>query len=102
MEKIFEKSENIRMEYCCSIVRIGEVKPIEGSDFLGQTLVNGLTIVVRKDEIAEGDVCIYAMNETALNKDCLSANDIFSAPELNRNYGEYKRLVEDEKNEFAQ
>lgn len=93
MEKIFEKSENIRMEYCCSIVRIGEVKPIEGSDFLGQTLVNGLTIVVRKDEIAEGDVCIYAMNETALNKDFLSANDIFSDPELNRNYGEYKRLV---------
>lgn len=43
------KSETMSTEYCCTIVQIGEVKPIEGSDFLGVVMVEGREIVVRKD-----------------------------------------------------
>ena len=31
--KLFRQSQDMKQEYCASIVRIGEVKPIEGSDF---------------------------------------------------------------------
>ena len=34
MKKILTKSENFNQEYCATVVRIGEVTPIEGSDFL--------------------------------------------------------------------
>lgn len=67
-KEILEASEKIQHEYCCTVVRIGDLTPIEGSDFLATTLVNGIQIVVRKDETKPGDIMIYAMNETALNK----------------------------------
>ena len=53
---MFSKSDSFKSEYCCSIIRVGEVKPIEGKDKIGYTLVNGETIVVRKDQVKEGDV----------------------------------------------
>lgn len=46
----FTASEGMKSEYCCQVVRIGELKPIEGSDFLAETVVAGNTMVVRKDE----------------------------------------------------
>lgn len=84
---IFTKSENFKSEYCCSIIKVGEVKPIEGKDKIGYTLVNGETIVVRKDQVKEGDVLFYASNETQLDKDFLGANNLFesSSYELNAN-----------------
>ena len=33
------KSETFKQEYCCTIVRIGKVEPIENSDYLAQVLV---------------------------------------------------------------
>jgi len=85
--KILTKSENFNTEYCCSIVKIGEVKPIENKDKIGYTIVNGETIVVRKDMVKEGDILFYASNETQLNKDFLSKNNLFesSSYELNSN-----------------
>lgn len=84
---IFTKSDSFKSEYCCSIIRVGEVKPIEGKDKIGYTLVNGETIVVRKDQVKEGDVLFYASNETQLDKDFLGANNLFesSSYELNAN-----------------
>lgn len=84
---IFTKSDFFKSEYCCSIIKIGEVKPIEGKDKIGYTLVNGETIVVRKDIVKEGDVLCYASNETQLNKDFLGANNLFESGsyELNAN-----------------
>ena len=73
-KEIFTLSENAKLEYSCTVVQIGEVKPVEGSDFLGSTLVNGNPIVVRKDQIKEGDIMIYAPIETVLNKQFLSVN----------------------------
>jgi len=92
---IFKKSDSFKSEYCCSIIKVGEVKPIEGKDKIGYTLVNGETIVVRKDMVKEGDVLFYASNETQLDKDFLGANNLFesSSYELNANAKELEPYV---------
>ncbi len=92
---LLTKSDKFTSEYCCTIVHIGEVKPIEGKDKIGYTLVNGETIVVRKDQVKEGDVLIYSSNETQLDKDFLGANNLFesSSYELNANAKEVEPYV---------
>ena len=76
--KIFTMSEDGKSEYCCNVVRIGEILPIEGADRIGQTFVNvSESIVVRKDQVKEGDLLFYASNETELNHGFLSANNLF-------------------------
>jgi len=80
----FEFSDKGKHEYCCTFVKLGKIVPIKNSDFLGTTLVNGLSIVVRKDECKEGDVMIYASNESELNKEFLKCNNLFNEPELNQ------------------
>lgn len=92
---LLTKSDNFTSEYCCTIVRIGEVKPIEGKDKIGYTLVNGETIVVRKDQVKEGDILIYSSNETQLDKDFLGVNNLFesSSYELNANAKEVEPYV---------
>lgn len=99
-KKLFSASENMKQEYCAEIVRIGEMKPIEGSDFLVQTIVDGFSIVVSKGEFTEGEPVIYCMNETALNKDFLSVNNQFEIGErnLNENAAEVNAIM-DEYNE---
>ena len=92
---LFTKSDSFTSEYCVSVVRIGEVKPIEGKDKIGYTLVNGETIVVRKDQVREGDILFYASNETQLDKDFLAANNLFesSSYELNANAKEVEPYI---------
>ena len=63
MSKIFTMSAEGKSEYCCNAVKIGEIKPIDGSDFLGETMVNGQSVVVMKYQVHEGDVYFYAANE---------------------------------------
>ena len=50
------KSSKFQQEYCCTVVRIGELHPIENSNYLATTLVNRIQIVVRKDEVKTGDI----------------------------------------------
>ena len=76
-KNVFTKSDSFKSEYSCAVVRVGELTPIEGSDFLAKTLILGTQIVVRKDQVKEGDVMIYAANETQLNERFLSANNLF-------------------------
>lgn len=92
---ILTKSDKYTSEYCCTCVKIGEVKPIEGKDRIGYTMVNGENIVVRKDMVKEGDTLIYASNETQLNKDFLAANNLFESAccELNSNFNEVEPYV---------
>ena len=77
MKDIFTRSKSMSREYCCSIVRIGDVIPVEGSDFLGKTIVDGFQIVVRKDKVKKGDIMFYASNECELNERYLSVNNEF-------------------------
>ena len=89
------KSKDFLQEYCATVVKIGEITPIEGSDFLGTTLVNGFSIIVRKDLIHEGDIMIYCPIETQLNETYLSANDLYewSNRHLNSNYLEVEECI---------
>lgn len=77
--------EGIDGEYTATIVRVGKLRPIEGSDFLAATEVCGEDVVVRKDEVKEGDVMVYCRIETTLDKDFLSSNNLYRDFSLNVN-----------------
>lgn len=85
MARRFTASEKMKPEYCAQVVKIGKLQPIEGSDFLVKTLVGGFTMVVRKDEIKEGDYVIYCKNETMLNPEYLSVNNLYELSEYEKN-----------------
>lgn len=97
------KSKDFLQEYCATVVKIGEIIPIEGSDFLGTTLVNGFSIIVRKDLIHEGDIMIYCPIETQLNETFLSSNDLYewSCRHLNSNYLEVEECINQDGLEVA-
>lgn len=97
------KSKDFLQEYCATVVKIGEIIPIEGSDFLGTTLVNGFSIIVRKDLIHEGDIMIYCPIETQLNETFLSSNDLYewSCRNLNSNYLEVEECINQDGPEVA-
>lgn len=80
------KSADYKSEYCCTVVKIGSILPIKGKDKIGQTLVNGQTIVVNKDEIHEGQIYIYVSNECQLNADFLRINNMYSCPDKNADH----------------
>ena len=96
-KNFLSKSENFKEEYCCSVVRVGELTPIEGSDFLAKTNILGTQIVVRKDMVKEGDIMFYAANETALNLDFLAANNLFEigCRDMNANAAEVNAIMEE-------
>lgn len=85
MNAKFEKSEFIKTEYSCEVVTIGELTPIEGSDFLVKTEIHpGIPVVVRKDEVHTGDVMFYVDLECQINEKFLHVNNQFSDEELNQ------------------
>ena len=90
-------SENGKSEYCCSVVKISELIPVDGSDFLAMTNVLGTQIVVRKDMVKEGDIMFYAANETALNQRFLSANNLYEigCRSMNANAAEVNAIMEE-------
>lgn len=97
MEKnIFEMSKDGKSEYCIDVIKVGTLTPIEGSDFLAQTFIGDASIVVRKDQVNEGDLLFYASNECQLNEKFLSANNLFEIGcyEKNSNANEVKELLD--------
>lgn len=101
--KLISKNERFTQEYCATIVQIGELKPIEGSDFLSVTQVNGFPIVVRKDQVKEGDVMIYCPIETQLDNNFLSINNLYEigSYELNSNHNLIQDLIREGKQDEA-
>lgn len=95
MKKIFSLSENHNPNYVATICRITDLEPIENSDFLLKTVVNGFDIVVSW-ETKIGDVVIYFTNESAINLDFLGANNQFDIGNyfLNKNHKEVDELIE--------
>ena len=77
------KSKNFRQEYCGTVVKIGEILPIEGRDRIVKTMINGLSIVIGKDEFQTGDVAVYCANETQLHELFLHLNSMYDDKELN-------------------
>lgn len=99
MKNLFSKTENFKSEYCCSVVKVGTLTPIENSDFLAKTIINGESVVVRKDEIHDGDILFYVSNECQINQEFLSINNLFniSSYELNKNADIVKSLLDKSK-----
>ena len=97
MEKknVFTRSEGFKSEYSAAVVRINELTSIEGSDFLAKTLVFGTQIVVRRDSVKPGDIMIYCANETQLNEQFLSVNNLFEigCREKNANAAEVEAIM---------
>lgn len=77
------KSDTFNEEYAASCVRIGEIYPIEGKDRIVKTNVNGMSIVIGKDEFKPGDVAVYCANETVIHELFLHLNSMFDEPALN-------------------
>lgn len=102
-KKLFTMSENGSSEYCCNVVKIGQVEPIEGSDFLGKIRINGDTLVVRKDQVTEGMLLFYASHETQLHDRFLSVNNLYEIAERDRNLNakEVNELVDAGKKDEA-
>lgn len=92
--KFFTQSEKMSQEYCCTIVRLGEILEIPGANTVAKTLVNGRTIVIGKDH-KPGDVMIYCSNESQLNFDFLSVNNLFSHVDKNCNAEEVNKWLEE-------
>lgn len=88
-----QKSKDFTEEYCCSVVRVGQLAPVENSDRLMQTVVNGERIVVNKDDVREGDVMLYVSNECQVSGWFLSANNMYRHHTLNLNYGEVEARI---------
>jgi hypothetical protein len=84
MKSIFTQSKHFKKEYSCDIVRIGQMAPVEGSDFLAKTeIYPGMPIVVRKDEVNVGDVMFYVNLECQICHEFLALNNQYNDPELN-------------------
>lgn len=95
-KNIFEMSKDGKSEYCIDVIKVGTLTPIEGSDFLAQTFIGDASIVVRKDQVKEGDLLFYASNECQLNEKFLSANNLFEIGcyEKNSNAQDVKELLD--------
>ena len=85
MQTELKKSKDFTEEYCCSVVRVGELVPVENSDRLMQTRINGESIVVNKAYVKEGDVMLYVSNECQISGWFLGANNMYRHHTLNHN-----------------
>ena len=97
--EILTMSKEGTSEYCCNAVKIGEITPIPNRDKIATTVVNGEVIVIRKDQVREGDILFYASNECQLNSTFLSLNNLFEFSERDRNANaeEVNALIEEGK-----
>lgn len=87
------KSKDFTEEYCCSVVRVGELEPVENSDNLMRTVVNGERIVVNKQDVKQGDVMLYVSNECEISHWFLSANNMFRHYTENANCDDVARNI---------
>ena len=85
MNAKLQKSKDFTEEYCCSVVKVGELVPVENSDRLMQTRINGESIVVNKADVKEGDVMLYVSNECQISGWFLGANNMYRHHTLNHN-----------------
>lgn len=93
MKVELKKSKDFTEEYCCSVVKVGELVPVENSDRLMQTRINGESIVVNKADVKEGDVMLYVSNECQISGWFLGANNMYRHHTLNANMAEVEERI---------
>ena len=97
------RSKNFIDEYSATICKVGTITPIENSDFLGSINISGFNLVIRKDQVKEGETVIYCPIETQLNSDFLSKSNLYdmSCRELNSNYSQVQSLLDNNEHTAA-
>lgn len=78
MISIKKGSEN----YCCTVVEINNLHPIEGADFIQRTVIYGNNVIISKD-IKLGDKMLYFNSGTKLNPEFCKVNNLYSNTEYN-------------------
>ena len=84
MKNILTLSENHNPNYLCTICKIESLTPIEDSDRLVKTVVNGFDIVVANTTNI-GDIVAYFPVETAICEQMLSANNLYEMGNYEKN-----------------
>lgn len=94
MKKIFTLSENANLNYVATICKITELFPIEKSDHLMRTVVNGFDIVV-SNETKVGDIVVYFPVESTICNGFLGKNNLFDITnyKLNDNADEVEKIL---------
>lgn len=97
---ILKQSENANINYLAIISKITTVKPIENSDKLSTTVVNGYDIIVQ-NTTKVGDIVVFFPQECCICEQFLSANNQYGISDysLNANSDEVKALVDASLNE---
>ena len=97
---ILRTSENANINYLAIISKIGSVKPIENSDRLSTTVLNGYDIIVQ-NTMKEGDIVVYFPMESCICEQFLSANNEYGIDEYEKNSNavEVKELIDASMNE---
>lgn len=93
--KLSEYSKTYNSAYVARVVKIKEVIPIKGSKKLSTTMVCGYPVIV-SNNVKPGDIMIFVPAGCAINKDFLSANNLytFSLYKLNSNHLEVDKYIE--------
>ena len=97
---ILKTSENANINYLAIISKIGSVKPIENSDRLSTTVLNGYDIIVQ-NTMEKGDIVVYFPMESCICEQFLSANNEYGIDEYEKNSNavEVKELIDASMNE---
>lgn len=74
--------------YCCTVVQIQKIFPIEGADKIVRTVVQGNNVIISKD-VKEGDKMLYFVSGTKLSSDYCHKNNLYDNAE--ENYDKEKR-----------
>lgn len=73
--------------YACTVVKMGEMHPIEGADNIQRTVLYGNNLIVSK-AVQEGDVMLYFVAGTQLSEDLCFNNNLYDSHELNKDTSE--------------
>lgn len=69
--------------YACTVVKMGEMHPIEGADKIQRTVLYGNNLIVSK-AVQEGDVMLYFVAATQLSEDLCFNNNLYDSHEMNK------------------
>ena len=83
-QMMIKKSDKANPNYLATICRIEQVYPIENTDRLVRTVINGYDMVISKD-IPVGSIVVYFPCETSISEKYLSANNLYEQSEFEKN-----------------
>ena len=97
---ILRQSENANINYLAIVSKITNVTPIENSDNLSTTIVNGYSIIVQ-NTTKVGDIVVFFPQECCICEHFLSINNQYGISDygLNANAEEVQSLLEASLNE---